>query len=629
MDPYPRLDASVNPNDLQQTGDDTAVALAVAAALRDAGPSLVAEPRRVQGMVTDVLGAGSRTRRAEVDAVVLAAEECIPEDLLARSVSSADAVARLQDRGLDTALAAFAVSVWEYALGLLAADQAPPSLTLSASAEVIDLSDGAVAEPTVLRDAVDTRPVDATVLPAYSPAPGSEGSEPTVLPQSAQPLASIDEAPDGRNRVGWVLGAAAALALVALVGFVALRNDSGTDTVETAAPEPEGVKVDFPPESTHLGTVQRTWEVDDATLVSTVVIDNEGDAPTAGRHYEVVPKEVAATADLITSTPEHTVIKADPVVAWDVALEPAASTTVTYRVAVDPATTVEDLETWKDLHTKEAAAFAIEVDTPPALTLENPAGQVVNDPAVDIVGTVRPAGVPVTVNGEAAVQDENGRFVHRVNSLAAGDNTITISATNTFDQSASTQIVVRHDVPAAPVESNEYAEGSLGGDGGSASLGGSGGGSISGGNANRATPVPPGVTPPAAGPAPAAAAPAPAAPAPQGPTTAPPTTAPPNRAPVKRTDPTFDRWDACAYSLDNWYVYVLQVFSDPDGDTMSVVNVNTSVGQAESTGNSVRWYEPWADFTGSARVHFNVSDGRGGVTPGVLTITVHGPLGNC
>ena len=50
---------------------------------------------------------------------------------LADRVDVPTAVARLHDRGLDTVVATFAVEVWRYALGMLAADAEPPSLTNS------------------------------------------------------------------------------------------------------------------------------------------------------------------------------------------------------------------------------------------------------------------------------------------------------------------------------------------------------------------------------------------------------------------------------------------------------------------------------------------------------------------
>src|SRR5690606_4087687 len=83
---------------LPASEDDTALAVALAAAVRSAGRRLGSEPRRVQAMVIDALGTRTRSRRAEVDASVLAAEEGVPE-LLADG-DSITAELRLRARGL-------------------------------------------------------------------------------------------------------------------------------------------------------------------------------------------------------------------------------------------------------------------------------------------------------------------------------------------------------------------------------------------------------------------------------------------------------------------------------------------------------------------------------------------------
>jgi hypothetical protein len=123
---------SVEENKAAQAGDgDVMLAQALAQAVREVGRNLATDPRRVQGMVSDVLGVESRTRRAEIDAVVLAAEESVPEDLLADRIDVEAALDRLHDRGLDAGVALFAVEVWRYALGMLEDDAQPPSLSNS------------------------------------------------------------------------------------------------------------------------------------------------------------------------------------------------------------------------------------------------------------------------------------------------------------------------------------------------------------------------------------------------------------------------------------------------------------------------------------------------------------------
>lgn len=438
--------------------DDVLVALALAEAVQAAGPTLAGEPRRVHGMVVDVLGAQSRTRRAEIDAVVLAAEETIPEDLLAGSIDENEAVLRLLDRGLSVELSTFAVDVWQYALGLLESSATPPSLTNSV--ETFGVSTPDQDEP--LAFGADT------VMPTQLPDPvvivGGQAADPgdDAGPAETEPPGDAQRA----SRFKVIIGAAAALVLIGVAAIALIGG--GDDAAEVAAVSIAETKVTFPAEPSGLGEVGRTWVVEDGVLTSTVVVTNDTDAATSGRHYEVVPKNLAATADLITSEPAHAVVKHDPVIAWDVALEPGASTTVLYRVAVPDGTDTDQLETWKGEHATEAAAFEAERSAAPTITFENPPGQLVMDPEVDIAGTVTPIGSTVVIAGVPAEPDANGRFVVRIGGLAAGDNSIAATATSPYGVEASGATVVHHQVPvsdegagtsAATTDSGEQSDG--------------------------------------------------------------------------------------------------------------------------------------------------------------------------
>jgi hypothetical protein len=197
---------------------DAAVAEAVAQAVREAGHRVSGEPRRVQGMVNDVLGEQSRTRRAEVDAVVLAAEESVPEDLLTGRVSVDEAVDRLRGRGLDDGVALFAIDVWRYALGMLGSSSQPP--TLSNSLET-------TSQPAVTASAPDTSLGDELVW-----------SEPAVVDTTVLPATSGGEAPEtaaaGRSRPWWLIGAAA-VALVAVAAALLVIITGGDDEPESVA----------------------------------------------------------------------------------------------------------------------------------------------------------------------------------------------------------------------------------------------------------------------------------------------------------------------------------------------------------------------------------------------------------
>ncbi len=100
-----------------------------------------------------------------------------------------------------------------------------------------------------------------------------------------------------------------------------------------------------------------------------------------------------------------------------------------------------------------------------------------------------------------------------------------------------------------------------------------------------------------------------------------------NKQPTKANDPTFTASKTCSGSVENWYIYVLDQFSDPDGDALQITSATASEGTAQVTAYgsrpyTVRWFEPYVGFSGSATVNFTVADGRGGTSSGILTITV-------
>ena len=154
---------------LAASNDDTVLALALAAAVRSVGRRLGGEPRRVQAMVIDALGTRARSRRAEIDASVLAAEEGVPE-LLANG-DSVTAELRLRERGLDADATGFAIDVWRYALGMLADQTEPPSLRhqLGRTAErtLTDRVDDPFADITLVADDGDAQGPASFVLQLF------------------------------------------------------------------------------------------------------------------------------------------------------------------------------------------------------------------------------------------------------------------------------------------------------------------------------------------------------------------------------------------------------------------------------------------------------------------------------
>jgi len=111
---------------------DVMVAEALAAAIRNLGRGISSEPRRVQAGLNDELAGDARSHRAEIDAVVLAAEEAIPTELDSLSFDRPAAMRRLSERGLSDEVATFSIDAWHYSLGLDAPGTPAPTLTLTA-----------------------------------------------------------------------------------------------------------------------------------------------------------------------------------------------------------------------------------------------------------------------------------------------------------------------------------------------------------------------------------------------------------------------------------------------------------------------------------------------------------------
>ncbi len=445
---------------------DVMVARALAQAVLEGGRSLAREPRRVQGMMNDVLGAESRTRRAEVDAVVLAAEEAIPEDMLAGRIDTDEAMERLHGRGLDDGVAGFAVDVWRYALGMLAAGSEPPSLKNSLEPNVHPgLTDPA---PPSLTDPMPDTDSAATMFPR--PEITAEMPDGHVVAfTSAEP--DLPGARSGDRRTLWVIGAAAAL-IALLVGVLVVVNDRGdgddvAEVVTSSVPEattstspststtvpPGPIAVDFEPESTTIGEMQRTWTGEGEEFVGILSFENPGDAAVSGVFYEIVPTSLAATTSVITSTPEHVVVResvqpmglrsaqeSEPVggvvIGWPLSIEPGATVDVTYRVDVGTEVTDEMLEAWSNDHLVQAQLFAAERDAAPSLAITTPPGTVFTAQAIEIAGTVDATatltflGNPVTVNADGtwAMQGELPEGPHALEFVATSRYGVTTSA---------------------------------------------------------------------------------------------------------------------------------------------------------------------------------------------------------
>ncbi len=66
---------------------------------------------------------------------------------------------------------------------------------------------------------------------------------------------------------------------------------------------------------------------------------------------------------------------------------------------------------------------------------------------------------------------------------------------------------------------------------------------------------------------------------------------------------------------------VLPNDSDPDGDVITVISAFSSVGQATLVGNQINFVPP-PNFSGTATINYTISDGEGGTSDAVVTVTV-------
>jgi hypothetical protein len=444
--------------------DDVLLAKALARAVQEVGRSLASEPRRVQGMVSDVLGADSRARRAEIDAVVMAAEEGVAEDLLANRIDLDGALTLLRRRGLDDAVATFAVEVWRYALGLLADDAEPPSLTNSlptiTSSSDTSSSDTSSDTSSSEEDIRVFEPPATTHAPFAAPAMSpprlsgdGEAAPPTdtrsrrrllvalvAIPavlvigaMSTYALLQDDGDPAGAATATTATGESATTSIAPTTTAVALSTTTApsvvtTEPVVTAAEEPPSVV--SPVETLPMGEMTRRWTVEGDELVAELSFVNNTAEDQTTRYYESIPKSIAASADAILANHPPTIVKPDLVLAWDVTVPAGQTFVVTYRTAIPPDTSEATLLAWHQEQIADAAAFAAERATPPLLVVTTPGDTVVSGTEADVTGTTN--GVSLTVNDVPVTINPDGSWVARITGLQAGPNTFVSVATSAY-----------------------------------------------------------------------------------------------------------------------------------------------------------------------------------------------------
>jgi Protein kinase domain/Bacterial Ig-like domain (group 2) len=257
----------------------------------------------------------------------------------------------------------------------------------------------------------------AVPMPLGGPAaPGGVAAvadqQPTMLPGRVRAPAPVrpaaPAAPGVQRRTVALVGALVGALLATVVG-VSLLGHSGP------APSPTGASVvsyTFPTQTQPDGlSVDRAWSFRDARgsrLHEDLRLTNTTAAPLDSSFDEVVPKEVAESAGVLSFSPAPTtVVTPDPVVRYAVhALAPHATQLVQYDASV-PASGAsrQRLVTWASSQTTEAAAYQRQVK---ATTLTK---LVVDPHAVQLaVGETRQLSVSgVDADGTPATAAELGQ----------------------------------------------------------------------------------------------------------------------------------------------------------------------------------------------------------------------------
>jgi hypothetical protein len=244
---------------------------------------------------------------------------------------------------------------------------APAPTTSATSTE--DASPADVAPATAPRETDDN-------AEAAAPNDGADGDAPPAI--TTEPLLIEGDPDEASRRRGRVVrfGVGALVALVSLIVLVLVildstSNDAGTPTTAQPVPEaPTGTVAAPASETMSLPTilmpsgmvVARTWELtgkDGNELVATVDISNPTPQAKSDQIIEVVPKSLAANVSQVHfegATP--VVLRADPIVRFDVTLQPGQRTRIGYRITV-PADGIDRnrLELWNANRETEQQAF--------------------------------------------------------------------------------------------------------------------------------------------------------------------------------------------------------------------------------------------------------------------------------
>ena len=346
----------------------------VAEVLREsvqARPELMDRGDRCRAVLNDALAQDSTAARREVGLLVAAVEDGVPAALRTSvSVPEVDGiVAQFRDEhALAPDAARWAVETWSGALRSLGLSSAPVSsvpvsteVPVSSAPEPGDLSAGAQPNGGVVTAAGDVV-ADAAVSGnggagdlARRPAPGDLGRAVPVATAmtSAGDLTSdaaqqpLVGATDTKSSVAWwrrpiaLVAAIAVVVVVATAGVVAVASSGGGSDDEKASKVSTSsggasLKTDVTSPVAQNDGVKgtRTWTLggkNGSELTGRVVLSNSTTNPVAHAHTEVFPKSLVDDASKITFDPKpDKVVKADPIVEYDVTVPAKGKVTLSY-----------------------------------------------------------------------------------------------------------------------------------------------------------------------------------------------------------------------------------------------------------------------------------------------------------
>lgn len=220
-----------------------------------AGPEVLQQPKRLRAILADLVGRPAADHRAEIEAVVVAAEELAGD----RRRGAADVHAALVRRGIADSTASWALSaLHEHGVGTGDTPSAPAAASGGSRRWLwIPAACLLVVVPLAVW----------LLLPDPDPEVNEQGSG----SQTAD--GSSDTAPT-----------------------------STTTTTATAPAEGAGFRVEFEPAAEGAFRVTRTWEISDGRVTGTVSLTPAAETPVA-QHRELVPAE-AFTDPVFTPEPD-------------------------------------------------------------------------------------------------------------------------------------------------------------------------------------------------------------------------------------------------------------------------------------------------------------------------------------